>query len=250
MEINFNTAQERYDEIKSYLDLTESKIVKDYINECLQNTIFATKVYNLFSEELVSIFIEMCEVEKTNFISFKTNLENSYNDVFIDKNEIVDKIINETGSLSYISMMLISKIVSESIDSNGDLLFNKLFKIDISKLEKINVEKISRLINEKFIENLISNLLTGFGLTINVPIPTDLYSSGKFAYDIYKASILEENLKEGFNTTDKFMLYLEDYNNKIISWINHTVFLVNNFREIQKGFSEKFSKISFDNNMN
>lgn len=147
-------------------------------------------------------------------------------------------------------MMLISKIVSESIDSNGDLLFNKLFKIDLSKLEEINVEKISKLINEKFIENLISNLLTGFGLTINVPIPTDLYSSGKFAYDIYKASILEENLKEGFNTTDKFMLYLEDYNNKIISWINQTVFLVNNFREIQKGFSEKFSKISFDNNMN
>ena len=94
MEINFNTAQERYDEIKSYLELTESKIVKDFINECLQNTIFATKVYNLFSEELVSIFIEMCEVEKTNFISFKTNLENSYTDVFIDKNEIVDKIIN------------------------------------------------------------------------------------------------------------------------------------------------------------
>ncbi len=134
MEINFNTAQERYDEIKSYLDLTESKIVKDYINECLQNTIFATKVYNLFSEELVSIFIEMCEVEKTNFISFKTNLENSYKDVFIDKNEIVDKIINETGSLSYISMMLISKIVSESIDSNGDLLFNKLFSLSLNYL--------------------------------------------------------------------------------------------------------------------
>ena len=169
----------------------------------------------------------------------QTNIDDSNPDYFYISQAyiIIDKWIKEKKEQHASIASKFEIAFDDSIEFIWYEIIEKTDAIDV--FTRINIGKIP-----------LTNSETGFGLTINVPIPTDLYSSGKFAYDIYKASILEENLKEGFNTTDKFMLYLEDYNNKIISWINQTVFLVNNFREIQKGFSEKFSKISFDNNMN
>jgi hypothetical protein len=220
MDINFNTAQDKLNELKKYYLESGSETVKLLIINSIEKTVTSTTVFKKLTDDLTDIFKQIVESEKEKMSLYISNLKkiSDTNEELRGVSELdihvknMDKFVvenkNQVGTLSFMFVQAMSIASATIINKNGSLLFNELFVKDLTKFDDINVEKRFTLMIEEF--------------ATSIPIIGELISKIKTLIEIFKTFNIDSTIKETLKSSDTFLNYLEEYNLKISQYINHT----------------------------
>lgn len=241
MELLYSNITKKANELDSYYQKTQSIFLKQLIEDCIEKTLLALQVYEQFSNDLTAILNAHIEIERNSFNKNLAYLKNikATNDTLkelgaVDKDYInsMDEFVvnnkNQYAELMLISAHVIYKITTEAIHMKGEQLFNELFHVDISRFEKISVDKRNKSINDRIVKLL--------------PVLGKIFSEVKFIKEVYKTFDPKNAINEAIEKGDTIFQHIENYNISLVKWLNHTISLGEALKSNQASFAARMNQ--------